>query len=312
MQPAALALAIALALVGSAPPRENRTAPSQPACATDPEASGFLTALGQAREDAGRPSFDWAAVLCAVAQKRAATIARRSPPTTALGDLPAVGADLERAAYRPFAWDLGSFRGPETGATLWRAWRRQQPEFFARVLASDASQAGYARAASPLAGDHGAVHVLIVALPQGEVMRRRMAAYRDLDAVRREILAATNEERAARGLGRLAIDPRLERAAQAHAEGMLTGRFYDHTDPWHRGPRERAREQGLTAASLAENLAKGLFGPREVVANWMGSSGHRDNLLAAQLTRIGIGCAYDASGETEDVLWVQLFSDEPR
>jgi len=113
-------------------------------------------------------------------------------------------------------------------------------------------------------------------------------------------------------LGRLAIDARLERAAQAHAERMLTGHFYDHMDPWNRGPRERAREEGLLAASMAENLAKGLFDPRQVVANWMGSSGHRDNLLAAQLTRIGIGCAYDASGKTEDVLWVQLFSDEPR
>jgi uncharacterized protein YkwD len=283
-----------------------------PPCAGEPETRDFLAALASARGAAGRQAFALTPVLCDVARTRAARIGQRSPPIAELADLPAVGGDLERAGYRAFAWDLGSFRAPETGVSLLDAWRRRQPEFMTRLLASEASEAGYGRAPSRRAGDRGAIHVLILAVPQRDVTRRRMKTYRDLEAVRQEILAGTNAERSARGLASLAVDSRLERAAQRHAQRMLAGRFYDHTDPWGRVPRDRARDEGFLAASIAENLARGLFGPREVIAHWMNSSGHRANLLAPQLTRVGIGCAYDASGDSEDVLWVQLFADDPR
>jgi uncharacterized protein YkwD len=307
-----LPLVLMLALQTGAvhpPPRPEATGAP---CASDAEASEFFAALAAARGAAGRPAFTLSPVLCAVAQRRATAIGRRSPPITIIGDLPAVGADLERVAYRAFAWDLGSFRAPETGASLLDAWRRRQPEFMAHLVASEASEAGYGRAANSLAGDPAAIHVLVVTVPLRNVTRRRMENYWDLAAVRREILAASNAERAARGLAPFAIDPRLERAAQAHAERMLAERFYDHTDPRHRGPRDRARDEGFAAPSIAENLARGLYSPREVISHWMDSSGHRANLLAPQLTRIGIGCAFDASGDTEDVLWVQLLASEPQ
>ncbi|MGV8965611.1 MAG: CAP domain-containing protein [Cellulomonas sp.] len=46
----------------------------------------------------------------------------------------------------------------------------------------------------------------------------------------------------------------------------------------------------------AENLSRAPATPSDIVAAWMGSSGHRANLLDPELTQIGVGCVLD-SGE---------------
>ena len=42
---------------------------------------------------------------------------------------------------------------------------------------------------------------------------------------------------------------------------------------------------------IAENIANGYWGALEAHAGWVGSSGHRSNILKAEYTRFGAGIA---------------------
>lgn len=54
---------------------------------------------------------------------------------------------------------------------------------------------------------------------------------------------------------------------------------------------------------LAENIARGQSTPQEVMAAWMNSSGHRDNILSTESWEIGVGYYYDGGWR----YWVQDF-----
>ena len=55
--------------------------------------------------------------------------------------------------------------------------------------------------------------------------------------------------------------------------------------------------------AAAENLSRAAADPDAVVTAWMGSPGHRANLLDPQLNAMGVGCVPDA----EAMLCSQIF-----
>ena len=55
--------------------------------------------------------------------------------------------------------------------------------------------------------------------------------------------------------------------------------------------------------TAAENLSKAAATPAAVIDAWMGSPGHRSNLLDPTLTQIGVGCALDS----QSMLCSQVF-----
>ncbi|WP_198378088.1 CAP domain-containing protein [Neoroseomonas rubea] len=106
-------------------------------------------------------------------------------------------------------------------------------------------------------------------------------------AVRAEVNAA----RAAFGRGPLGIDDRLSRAATAHARDMLATSRMDHRGSDGSDPGARIARAGYRWRSFRENVAAGQGSPREVVVTWMNSPGHRANILADDVTQIGVGFA---------------------
>jgi len=105
------------------------------------------------------------------------------------------------------------------------------------------------------------------------------------------MLAEVNAVRAGIGLPPLRLEQRLSRAAAQHARDMLdTGRIS------HRGrdgsdPGQRLSRAGYRWSTYRENVAAGQMHPREVMYSWMTSPGHRANILAPDVTQIGIGFA---------------------
>lgn len=94
--------------------------------------------------------------------------------------------------------------------------------------------------------------------------------------------------RAGQGLARpLGHSAALQAAAQSHADDMAqTGEF------GHRGSNgstasSRLRAAGYTACFNAENVAYGQENTAQVFQDWMGSSGHRRNILAPEATQFG-------------------------
>jgi uncharacterized protein YkwD len=115
-----------------------------------------------------------------------------------------------------------------------------------------------------------------------------------------QVVALTNRERAEAGCRALTVDARLTAAAQRHSEDMAENDFFSHTSRDGRDFVNRIRATGYPSPG-AENIAYGQTSAREVVADWMGSSGHRRNILDCELTEIGVG--FDRRG----YYWTQNF-----
>ena len=120
-------------------------------------------------------------------------------------------------------------------------------------------------------------------------------------------MSRANAERAAAGLSPLALDPRLNAAAQAHAEDMLLRSYYNHSNLEGRGPSARVRKSGYPGRLVAENIARGPYTVTEVMDNWMASREHKRNLLHPGFTHLGVGIAVGRNSVGDTVLWVQNF-----
>ncbi len=101
------------------------------------------------------------------------------------------------------------------------------------------------------------------------------------------LLAAANQERAARGLPQLHLDPVLAQAALCHAQQMA-----EHADISHQFPGEpelsvRGANAGAHFSLITENVAEA---PDSAVIHqlWMHSEGHRENILDPEVDAVGI------------------------
>jgi hypothetical protein len=104
----------------------------------------------------------------------------------------------------------------------------------------------------------------------------------------RQLMQATNEDRAQHGLGPLSWDPALARAAQAHAYEMVRHGDLSHQYAGEPDLVARAGHDGAHFSTIAENIAIAPT-PQMVESEWMHSPPHRHNILDPRLTTIGIG-----------------------
>ena len=116
----------------------------------------------------------------------------------------------------------------------------------------------------------------------------------------------TNVERSRAGLSRLRVEDRLMKAAQMQAEQMASLGRMDHvlSDGPYPAPKDRLAAAGYRWRAYAENIAYGQRGPEDVTESWMGSAGHRANMLNGTYTEIGTGYAVDGRGRS---YYVQVF-----
>ena len=125
----------------------------------------------------------------------------------------------------------------------------------------------------------------------------------EITALEDEVTALTNAERAADGCEPVRTDERLRTAARGHSQDMATHDYFDHTGRDGRSPFDRMRDAGYPDGA-GENIAYGYRTPADVMAGWMGSDGHRQNLLNCSHRAIGVGLAYDGDGRP---YWTQNF-----
>ena len=127
----------------------------------------------------------------------------------------------------------------------------------------------------------------------------------DLDAYAQEVLTLTNTQREAAGLNPLSADPVLTEMAMLRARELEES--YSHTRPSGENCKTVFREFETDLRFWGENAAKGNRTPEAVVEAWMGSQGHRENLLREDAEYLGVGVWQDEDG----ILYlVQLFAKE--
>jgi len=118
----------------------------------------------------------------------------------------------------------------------------------------------------------------------------------------------TNAERAKNGLPALKSHNTLITLARNHSNDMAKNNFFGHVSSTGKDPWARAADVGIVIA--AENIAKMGLGKVQgvgLVTNtpesvaqaqfkvWMGSTGHRENILSSSVTELGVGTAFDGS-----------------
>ena len=113
-----------------------------------------------------------------------------------------------------------------------------------------------------------------------------------------QVITLLNEQRVNNGLSPLTADSTLTAAAMQRAAETVI--YFSHTRP--DGSRCFTAFDG---SWRGENIAAGQADPDEVITGWMNSTGHRENILKANYTGVGVGC-FNYKGIN---FWVQCFSD---
>jgi len=121
-----------------------------------------------------------------------------------------------------------------------------------------------------------------------------------------QVISLINQQRANNGLAGLASSGALGTAARNHSIDMACNNFMNHTGSNGSDFGSRLSLAGFSYSSAAENVAAGQGSPAEVVSAWMGSEGHKSNILNASFTYIGVGYAY-SSGATYKNYWTADF-----
>lgn len=101
----------------------------------------------------------------------------------------------------------------------------------------------------------------------------------------------TNGDRAANDLSMLKVNPVLVAAAQAKADDMAAKGYFAHTSPDGTDPWHWFDQVGYQYDHAGENLAIDFSDSGDVERAWMNSPTHRENILNARFTEIGIATA---------------------
>jgi uncharacterized protein YkwD len=150
-------------------------------------------------------------------------------------------------------------------------------------------------AASQAPAAHAAAIAAVLATPCANTEVTPEAA--NLGLVRAAILCLINVKRAEDGESPLAVNPKLEAAAESHCQELVADDYFAHVSPSGETPVDRIRETGYIPGPnvgyvIGENLAWGTYQlstPKAIASAWFASPEHLANILESQYTETGIG-----------------------
>lgn len=131
----------------------------------------------------------------------------------------------------------------------------------------------------------------------------------------KEVLGILNAARVKAGCGPLKLNLKLMAAAKTHATNMAQKDFFGHANKDGSKFSSRVKRQGYKYRMVAENIAAGQASAKKAAYDWLGSAGHRRNILNCKLKETGIAVAYQANdkpmmGNSKPFYyyWVQVFA----
>ncbi len=279
---------------------------TDPVCGPDAgEASrrSLVEALDTARAEAGMAALETHPALCEAARKRAAAVAAEGVIEATVVVMRGIDTELRRDGYHAHRWIESTLIGSRDDGVL-EQWREATPRWLEDAIGGEFEHVGVG--VGRFEGQP--VYTLILAWTQRSEAGLQAQWLEDLEWVRETVLAAVNDARSEHRRRPVEQDPELDLAAQRHAEDMLRRAYYDHQSPEGWTVARRVREAGYDRpGAVGENIAKGVFDPRETVRRWLDSPGHRDNILRRGAKRMGVGVAFGDNDNGFEVLWVQVF-----
>ncbi|OZA12210.1 MAG: hypothetical protein B7Y02_07680 [Rhodobacterales bacterium 17-64-5] len=130
-----------------------------------------------------------------------------------------------------------------------------------------------------------------------------------------QVLAAVNKARAGAGCSALSLNAKLVAAARIHAKAMAEQNFFGHASKNGGKFSNRIKAQGYRFSKVAENIGAGQSSAAGIMESWLGSAGHRKNILDCDLTETGIAVVYQPDDKplkgqsfAMKYYWVQVFA----
>ncbi len=112
--------------------------------------------------------------------------------------------------------------------------------------------------------------------------------------------SAHNAERSRAGVATFVLDPTLVAVARQRAQDMAARGYFSHTSPTGETAFTLLGGFGFSFGIAGENIARNNYPDSQTVSvamnGFMGSQGHRDNILNPRFTMIGIGAAVAPDG----------------
>ena len=105
-----------------------------------------------------------------------------------------------------------------------------------------------------------------------------------------------NAERAHAGLAPVSLVGSVNLAAEGHSTDQAKNQTMAHSESNGSNAGDRIKAQGFTWSTWAENVAAGQGTCTSVMGAWMGSDGHRANILNPAMTAIGVGAVTGTNG----------------
>lgn len=116
-----------------------------------------------------------------------------------------------------------------------------------------------------------------------------------------------NRDRAGKGLPPLAFDEALADIARYHANDMHAHRFFAHDSPTSGSLDDRMAAAGYLASVARENLAEAPD-VDQAEDGLLASPGHHANLMAKDITHLGVGIVRGGLADADNLLFVQVFA----
>jgi uncharacterized protein YkwD len=114
-----------------------------------------------------------------------------------------------------------------------------------------------------------------------------------------------SQYRANNGLGPVTVDPALMQLAETQASAMAAANKLDHDA---RAPvAKRLTGEGYPTHKAVENVSAGYHTLAEAFSGWRDSPPHRANMLAGDVTKLGIAASY-APNTKYKVFWTLILA----
>ncbi|MFL6197944.1 MAG: CAP domain-containing protein [Thermoanaerobaculia bacterium] len=273
----------------------------QPAASPDTRQE-LLRLINAERSRAGSPPLRLDDALTRAAQQHAEEISRSGKLQN--GSSEEMQQRLQKAGYHAHEWTENLTRSGDDLDEVLGYWKGRNPSTFRDLMDPEYRDLGLGL--SRLGGTP--LYSFLFAVPQGDAFARETADLGSRDTVSREMLDQVNAARKSASLAPLRLSSVLAKAAQLHAEDMLTRGYFDHRSLSGTTVRERSMAAGYKWAAIGENIAYGQISVDEVMDTWLNSPPHRKNILSPNFTELGIGLALGKGPDGRyQILWVQNF-----
>lgn len=123
-----------------------------------------------------------------------------------------------------------------------------------------------------------------------------------------EVIALSNQQRAANGLPALNTSAQLNQAAAAKAQHMFANNYWAHFAPDGTSPWYFVSATGYSYTTAGENLAKDFNTSAGVVNGWMASEGHKANILNTSFQDTGVAVVNGTLLGAETTLVVAMYA----